>query len=270
MNKKRAITAKPAARRAVSPTATPAPSLIGEYMADMSRHQQRLTTQQEAKLAARARRGEPEAIDSLFRAHMAQVLWLVKPFHRRIPWIPIEDMIQAGNMGLLNAIRRFDPKIATLSTYCHRGIVFGIQREIQRQLRYRTVEFNPDSNPTSEGDEFLFGDYTKRKLSMATVPGNELCPAEAALERDEARSDRAIVREAVRYLRRKDSRLATVLLGRYRGRTLLEIGSELNISRERVRQLEQVAVNLLRKHFEDRGALPPVPKGKSYKTEAKT
>jgi RNA polymerase primary sigma factor len=82
----------------------------GEESVLQERH--RLTADDECALAARIKTGDSAARERLIIANLALVLRAVRDF--RQPGIPLDDLIQEGNLGLIQAAQRYDP--ATHST----------------------------------------------------------------------------------------------------------------------------------------------------------
>lgn len=73
-----------------------------------------LTAEREAVLVAEARAGSPRAKHELIAAHQ----WLVRTVARRIIAQPSEDAIAEGTLALVEAFERYDPSFGTrFSTY---------------------------------------------------------------------------------------------------------------------------------------------------------
>ena len=66
-----------------------------------------LTRDGELELAQRSRKGDAEALRRLVEANLRFVVKLAQKFQR--PDIPVLDLINEGNIGLIQAARRFDP-----------------------------------------------------------------------------------------------------------------------------------------------------------------
>jgi RNA polymerase sigma factor (sigma-70 family) len=136
--------------------------------------------------------------------------------------IPYEEALQAGRIGLWHAIRGYDPAQGTaFSTYAWVAI--------WRQVYRRGQELSRDTD-----------------VCLPEVPATEVMP-DLAEELDQELTTRAL-HELVGQL---PKRLRRVIVGRYGiGKqppcTLKELGKELGLSGERVRQLQQEALAWLR------------------------
>src|SRR2546423_996943 len=78
------------------------------YMSEV-RKRPRLTVEEEQDLARRYRANQdPEARRKLCEANLA---FVVKKAHQlKRPHVPLEDLVQEGNLGILRAIESFDPE----------------------------------------------------------------------------------------------------------------------------------------------------------------
>jgi RNA polymerase sigma-32 factor len=117
----RRFPSRPATRRGQRSTASPTrdtghAELLATYLAEV-RRQPFLTRDEELTLARRARReGDRAAKYRLVSSHLRLVVTLARE-HQRPP-LALMDLIQEGNLGLVQAVERFDPEHGvTLSSY---------------------------------------------------------------------------------------------------------------------------------------------------------
>jgi RNA polymerase primary sigma factor len=68
----------------------------------------RLSQEDEYELAMRAKAGDSEAVESLVKANLLFVVWIAKKYRRNE--VDFCEIINAGNIGLLNAARSYDPE----------------------------------------------------------------------------------------------------------------------------------------------------------------
>ena len=75
-----------------------------------------LTPQQEIELAKRIKRGDKRARDQMIKANLRLVVKIARDYEGF--GLPLLDLINEGNIGLMKGVERFDPKKgAKLSTY---------------------------------------------------------------------------------------------------------------------------------------------------------
>ncbi len=109
-----------------APEAVGAPDLIPGYLARIGRSDL-LTAHEEKELARRARDGDFRAQQRLTECNLRLVVTVAKKY--RGYGLPLEDLIQEGNIGLMKAVQKFDPeKGYRFSTYAFWWIRQVIQR----------------------------------------------------------------------------------------------------------------------------------------------
>lgn len=178
----------------------------------------RLTADEERQLGLRIRAGDDDA----WRELVLHCVPLVFTIVRRLSWAvddDPEDMAQLGIMGLMKAARRYDPEGHPghrFSSYA----AYAIRNSVRDAYGRRGLRPLPDYVPPQD-------------------------PGPGPLAEAELVDDLACMRLAVGRLCIRSRR---VIEGRYfRGETLEEIGLELGLTRERVRQIEQEALAEMRK-----------------------
>ncbi len=93
-----------------------------------------LTREEENVLAERIKQGDPEAIDQMVRANLRLVVKIARNYAGL--GVPLMDLIAEGNMGLMKAVRRFDPeKGGKMSTYGAWWIKQSIKRALTNQSK---------------------------------------------------------------------------------------------------------------------------------------
>jgi RNA polymerase primary sigma factor len=65
-----------------------------------------ITAEEEIRLARRIRAGDEQALEQLVRANLRFVVSVAKQYQNT--YIPLMDLISEGNIGLVEAARRFD------------------------------------------------------------------------------------------------------------------------------------------------------------------
>src|SRR5688500_4585233 len=75
-----------------------------------------LTAEQEIELAKRVQRGDLAAREHMIRANLRRVVSIAKNYVNR--GLAFMDLIEEGNIGLMRAVEKFDPKAGCrFSTY---------------------------------------------------------------------------------------------------------------------------------------------------------
>jgi RNA polymerase primary sigma factor len=246
-----------------------------------------LTADEERALAQRIQDGPcPEARDQMIRANLRLVVAIAKRYARC--GIPLGDLIEEGNLGLMRAVESYDPTHgARFSTYASWWIKQAIRRAMLNSLQPvrvpaymmdlvarwkrtgRELEERLGRTPTlAELAEAMQVPLRKlravrsaaRASQRAAAPcgsdAHELPPFTETLtdERTPPPEAAAALRDDVDALRRFlgsiERREADILRLRYGldGQpplTLKEIGRHIGLTRERVRQLELLALRKL-------------------------
>lgn len=194
-----------------------------------------LTREEEHALAVLTGRGDASAEQKLVRHNLALVLAIARKQRRGT--VRLDDLIQEGNVGLMRAVRKFDPQAETrFSTYA----VWWIRAHVGRYLREARSTVRPRSGAVAQPDASL----------DAAVGENDDVTYLELLEDDavgpegwylSAESDRS-VRDALAKVRKRIGELGWDIvhnrLEQDSPKTLDEIGKRWSVSRERVRQVE--------------------------------
>jgi RNA polymerase primary sigma factor len=116
----------PAPRKKAATTAAQNP--LETYLRDINATSL-LTAQQEKELATAVQAGDAAARDHMVRANLRLVVNIARGYANR--GLPLPDLIEEGNLGLLRAVEGFDPKVGTrFSTYAS----YWIKQSIKRAL----------------------------------------------------------------------------------------------------------------------------------------
>lgn len=93
-----------------------------------------LTPQQEYETAVRARAGEFEARQAMIEHNLRLVVSIAKNYLGR--GLPMSDLIEEGNLGLMHAIGKFEPERGfRFSTYASWWIRQAVERALMHQAR---------------------------------------------------------------------------------------------------------------------------------------
>lgn len=93
-----------------------------------------LTPQEEIQLARRIQRGDARAREHMIKANLRLVVKIARDYEGL--GLPLLDLINEGNIGLMRAVEKFDPKKgAKLSTYAAWWIKQSIRRALSDQSK---------------------------------------------------------------------------------------------------------------------------------------
>jgi RNA polymerase primary sigma factor len=106
---------------------------LGVYLKEISRIKL-LTREEEAELARRVRAGDETAKAQLIEANLRLVVQIARRYLNR--GLPLPDLIEEGNLGLLRAVEKFEPERGLrFSTYGTWWIRQAIARALANQAR---------------------------------------------------------------------------------------------------------------------------------------
>ncbi len=80
---------------------------LGLYLRDIARHKA-LSAPEEAETARRIRKGDQKAVEKLIKANLRFVVSVARNYQNQ--GMPLSDLINEGNLGLIRAAYRFDEK----------------------------------------------------------------------------------------------------------------------------------------------------------------
>jgi RNA polymerase nonessential primary-like sigma factor len=257
------------------------------------------TPEQEFETATRARLGDFAARQAMIEHNLRLVVSIAKAYLGR--GVPLSDLIEEGNLGLMHAIDKFEPqrgfRFSTYATWWIRQSVeravmnqgrvirlpVHVVRELQQVLRARrTLENDPafgTRRQGSDGDGVRVEDVAAllgrdvqevaQLLAMAEAPRS----LDAVVERSDdehtlgdfvaddlapdptgATQDREVGRLLAGWLDALSFREKEVLEGRFglhdrEPETLEVLSDRLGLTRERVRQIQNEALQKIKRHM---------------------
>jgi RNA polymerase primary sigma factor len=250
-----------------------------------------LTVEEEITLAKRIKRGDKKAREHMIKANLRLVVKIARDYDGL--GLPLLDLINEGNIGLMKGVERFDPrKGAKLSTYASWWIKQSIKRALANQsktirLPVHVVDKVADirraelklrealgRDPTDEelADEVKFNprrlrfyrQASRAPVSLDAPLGDEesshvseVVPdpnATSPLEHIVRETDTELVREVMTTLTEREQSILAMRFGLDDSapKTLEEVGEHFNVTRERIRQIQEEALKKLRTKMEQR------------------
>lgn len=212
--------------------------LFERYLNDIARHPM-LSREQEAELARRSRAGDDSARHRLVSANLRFVVSVAKRY--RHSGIPLADLVNEGNLGLLRAAERFD------ETHGVRFVSYAVWWI--RQGMVRAISRDADSNERDGGARRLSLDEPLSAGSVAAL--QDIVPderVEAPEKRVLQRGMRDAVDSSLTDLPHREQLVLRLYYGLDGGPpyTLAEVGERLGVTRERARQIKERALARLR------------------------
>lgn len=193
----------------------------------------------------------PRAVNDI---ELSDHIGLVHRVARRYMGLGIEydDLVQAGMMGALRAIKTYDPARGRFSTYATPWIRQSIVREIQNHSRTIRVPVH------QQFSLFRAGKLTTEKLARLDAPMSDgdttLYDFLGKTDDPTARLARSEAHErVVAALTELNDKQRAVVQWRFGEEelTLTEIGSRLGVSRARARQIEESALRALQRELKN-------------------
>ena len=243
-----------------------------------------LTAGEERALAQRKDEGDEEAKKRLIEGNLRLVMSITRNYTKA--GVPLLDLIQEGNLGLIRAVEKFDWKMGyKLSTYATWWIRQAVTRaladqgrtirlpvhvaeQVRRVMRTRRIlsqKLNREPVLSEIAKESGFAESKVRDLleliedpiSLETPVGDgesvysDLIEDHNADLPEETTAEGMRSRELANALSSLNPRMRLVISRRFGldgqvPQTLEQVGTELGITRERVRQLESRALRELR------------------------
>ncbi len=246
-----------------------------------------LTPKQEIELARRIKKGDRAATDLMIKSNLRLVVKIAHDYAGL--GLPLLDLVSEGNIGLMKAVERFDPKKgAKFSTYAAWWIKQSIRRALSNQAKtirlpvHLTDTISKIKRASFKLSEKLGRDPTDDELgfqlgltaarvdqlrTMSITPASlnaqvgsdddsselgEIIKDHGAATPFEVLRDKNLGAEIRVLLSELTKREAEIINSRFgldgtKPKTLEEVGKTFKVSRERIRQIQDVALTKLRR-----------------------
>jgi RNA polymerase primary sigma factor len=261
--------------------------ILKAYMQDLSRFPL-LSIAEEVELATKSLAGDEQAKQLLIQSNLRFVISIAKQYIHQ--GVSLEDLIMEGNIGLMNAINKFDPtrgfKLSTYAVWWIRQSILqaladkgrtvrlplnqvGIVTRVKKAMQH-FMQINERYPTTAELAELLELPEDKIEDTLRTIHSEisidtpigedgDICIADT-LSSSLPETDSVLQMESLRMdierwllLLKNDERAKDILIHFYglngkQPMTFEELAYKHDISRERVRQIHQHAIQTLKKH----------------------
>lgn len=250
---------------------------MDRYRASLSGITQ-LSAEHERELARRWAKGDERAGKVLVESSLPFVIKIAREYRR---WgIPLEDLVQQGNVGLLKAAKKFDParecRLVTYGAYWiraeireyvvhhYRIVRLGTTRTERRAMRMFRRQGVEDAAELAEmsgmpraraeklwplltgSDVSLDTSTPDRSPAVERLDAKVANPEEIVAREHTVRGVREALGEALDGLTDRERRIVEARMMAEEPTTLQALGQEMGVSKERVRQLESRARDKLR------------------------
>jgi RNA polymerase primary sigma factor len=256
-----------------------------------------LTPEEEIGLATRIQRGDLAAREHMIRANLRLVVSIAKNYLNR--GLSFMDLIEEGNIGLMKAVEKFDPKAGCrFSTYATWWIKQGIRRslintvktvrvpsymsEIVSRWKATAMELNyrlgrqPTSAEIAEELDLPENNWNvvRETVLANSQPNHSMSEDSSSVFTDVLEDQRTRrpeeelfgameltrLRQLLDMLEPRESKIVKLRygIGTAEPMTLKAIGKKFGLTRERVRQMEQQALQklhrIMSREFGEEGA----------------
>ena len=257
---------------------------LGRYLEEIGQYEP-LTPEEEIDLAQRVKKGEQLALKKLTEANLRFVVSVAKDYQGQ--GLPLTDLINEGNLGLIKAAERFDEtrgfKFISYAVWWIRQSILQALAEHSRIVRLPLnrvgtiskitkeaealekcnerapgqdeIANNLDMN-TSEVSNAIRISRRHQSLNAPFRDGEKSCLMDVIKDSGQKNPDADImndslkqeIRETLATLKDRERKVIQMYFGidREYSLTLNEIGDEFGLTRERVRQIKEKAINRLR------------------------
>lgn len=259
---------------------------LNSYFKDVSR-QPMISQKEEIELAKKIKEGNEAAVKKLVEANLRFVISVAKQYQNK--GIPLVDLIQEGNIGLIESVYHFDETrgfkfisyavwwirqaiIKALSDQCRTIRVPTNQVICMNKINKAIEQFEQQHSrkpSTEELEELTNIDYDKICLAMSTMNRSislespirdedasrllDIIPNDGAVSTDTEVSKSDLSKEIERILSKLSYRDRDILRMSFgigmNPMTNDEIAKRFGIGSERVRQIQHSAINYLRAKY---------------------
>jgi RNA polymerase primary sigma factor len=220
-------------------------SLLNKYLDEIGR-EQLLSPEEEQRLSARVLKGDERAVNKLIEANLRFVVVIARQYQGR--GLAMEDLVSEGNIGLMKAARKYD---ATKGLRFVNYAVVPIRQQIEKALKVESAEQRVESvrDGRTRSVDAPLGTKTNMSLLSVLVDSNSPLADERLLRSNVETA----VEYALRSLNERESQVVNAFFGiGQEHATMAEIAEDMNLKRERVRQIRDKAIRRMKKIYKSK------------------
>jgi RNA polymerase primary sigma factor len=221
---------------------------LNKYLDEIGR-EQLLSDEQERQLSERILKGDQRALGRLVEANLRFVVKLATLY--RGQGLQLDDLISEGNIGMMMAAAKFDASRGTrFVNYAAPYVRRQIERAIEQQNGIYKIPKDADPLARQNGRPLSvdapLGTRSNMSLLSVLVNGD----AQLADERVYSEAIENAIDFAMLSLSERESEVINRFFGLDREHeTMAEIAEDLELKRERVRQIRNRAIRRLKKNY---------------------
>ena len=228
---------------------------LNRYLDEIGR-ESLLSADEERDLALKIQQGDSRALNRLVEANLRFVVTIANQYKGK--GLQMDDLVSEGNIGLMKAASRFDPERGTrFVNFAVVHIRQQIEKAIARQTDPPKGHKGTDTHASQRGltpASHLSVDAPlgyRNNMSLLSVLVNQDAPF--ADERVHSEAIEEAIEYALGLLDERESRVVNAFFGiNQEHETMAEIAEDMELKRERIRQIRDKAVRKLRKAYKSR------------------
>ena len=227
-------------------------SALNRYLDEIGK-EQLLTNEEERQLAERIAKGDSRALSKLVEANLKFVVTVARQYKGK--GVAMEDLVSEGNIGLMKAAAKFDAsKGVRFVNYAVVHIRQAIEKAIDQQGGLYQVPKDVKQDLARQQSISLSVDAPlghRTNMSLLSVLVNKDAPLADECVHSEAIED--AIEYALGTLDDRERRVVNAFFGiDQEHETMAEIAEDMDLKRERVRQIRDKSVRKLRKAYRNK------------------
>ena len=224
-------------------------SALNRYLDEIGKGQM-LSDEEERQLAQKIAQGDSKALSRLVEANLKFVVSVARQYKGK--GVAMEDLVSEGNIGLMKAAAKFDAsrgvrfvnfavvyiRQAIEKAIDQQGGLYQVPKDVKQEVaRQQSIPVSVDA-PLGH----------RTNMNLLSVLVNKDAPLADERVHSEAIED--AIESALRTLNERERRVVNAFYGiNQEHETMVEIAEDMNLKRERVRQIRDTSVRKLRKAY---------------------